>query len=94
VKIGKVTGSVWATKKDEQLSGKKLLIVEMTADENHGISSECIVAVDYLGAGSGDLVLVSTGSSARFALDEKEIPVDASVVGIIDKVEVDENGYE
>lgn len=75
--IGKVIGSVWATKKDERLNGSKLLVVEM--------KNKDIIAVDRIGAGVGDEVLVCFGSSARLA--SSDAPVDAAVVGIIDSTE-------
>ena len=84
--ICKVLGNVWATKKDEKLSGYKLLVVK-TAGES-GV--ETFVAVDTIGAGIGDDVLVSKGSVARNSLREKDTPIDAVVVGIIDSLEVDE----
>lgn len=80
--IGEVVGSVWATRKDESLKGVKLLLVQ-TFDE----PSKRIVAADQIGAGMGDRVLVSTGSSARKILDNPENPIDASIIGIIDEME-------
>jgi len=77
--IGKVLGNVWATKKDEKLNGHKLLVVRGEA--------ETFVAVDIIGAGIGDDVLVAKGSMARHCLAEKDAPIDAAVVGIIDALE-------
>ena len=84
--ICKVLGNVWATKKDEKLNGHKLLVVRSS-----GAEAETFVAVDIIGAGIGEDVLVSKGSVARNSLAEKNTPVDAVVVGIIDSLEVDEN---
>jgi ethanolamine utilization protein EutN len=84
--IGKVLGNVWATKKDPKLNGRKLLVVKTTGLEN----SETIVAVDTIGAGIGEDVLVTKGSVARNSLGDKDSPVDAVIVGIIDSLEVDE----
>jgi ethanolamine utilization protein EutN len=83
--IGKVVGSVWATKKDPKLEGRKLLVVKTTSTGD----AETIVAVDIIGAGVGEDVLVSKGSVARNALGEQNSPVDAVVVGIIDTLEID-----
>ena len=83
--ICKVLGNVWATKKDEKLNGHKLLVVRSICE------SETFVAVDIIGAGIGEDVLVSKGSVARNSLAEKDTPIDAVVVGIIDSLEVDEN---
>ena len=85
--ICKVVGNVWATKKDEKISGYKLLVLKSKSGEK---DSEIFVAVDTIGAGIGDDVLVSKGSVARNSLREKDSPVDAVVVGIIDSLEVDE----
>jgi len=84
--ICKVLGNVWATKKDEKLNGHKLLVVRSSGGE-----SETFVAADIIGAGIGDDILVSKGSVARNSLAERDTPVDAVVVGIIDSLEVDEN---
>jgi len=84
--ICKVLGNVWATKKDEKLNGHKLLVVR-----SNGVEAETFVAVDIIGAGIGEDVLVSKGSVARNSLAEKNTPIDAVVVGIIDSLEVDEN---
>ena len=74
MKIGKVMGSVWATRKAQCLQGQTFLVVE--AD------GEAVVAADQVGAGPGDRVLLATGTVAsRFCMDA---PVDAAVVAIID----------
>lgn len=84
--IGRVTGSVWATKKDEHLTGQKLLVINLI--KNGKTTENELVAADITGAGTGDVVLVSLASSARFALPVCEAPVDAAVVAIIDRVEI------
>ena len=78
--IGKVVGSVVATRKNEKLTGNKFLIIEAL----HGCEPKRVVAVDNIGAGSGEIVLVALGSAARASLDNPQIPVDAMVVGIVD----------
>lgn len=88
--LGKVIGSVWATKKDEKLNGQKLLVVQMV-DAFDKPSKELVVAVDIIGAGAGDQVLVVRGGSARYALSATDTPVDAAIVGIIDSVVVEAN---
>jgi ethanolamine utilization protein EutN len=88
--ICKVLGNVWATKKDEKLNGHKLLVVRTSIDEN----PETFVAVDTIGAGIGDDVLVTKGSVARNSLREKDSPIDAVVVGIIDSLEVENKFLE
>ena len=84
--IGKVVVNVWATKKDPKLEGRKLLVVKTTAAGN----PETIVAVDTIGAGIGEDVLIAKGSVARNAIGDPASPVDAVIVGIIDSLEVDQ----
>lgn len=87
MKLGYVKGNVVATTKDEGLVGMKLLIVQPTTVDSEPIG-EIIVAVDTVGAGFGDRILYVTGSSAKSMLPNKDIPVDASIVAIVDNVEV------
>lgn len=87
MKICKVVGSLWATKKDVKLEGAKLMIVTPL----YGDKSETIVAADYVGAGIGERVLVITGSTARYASSKEGVPIDASIVGIVDSIEIAEN---
>ncbi|MCL2377697.1 MAG: EutN/CcmL family microcompartment protein [Defluviitaleaceae bacterium] len=78
--IGKVIGSVIATRKNNKLTGSKFLIVESM----HGCEPKRVVAVDNVGAGAGEIVLVTLGSAARMALENPTAPVDAVIVGIVD----------
>lgn len=87
MKIGVIKGNVVATTKDEGLVGRKLLIVQPTGPDFEPAGS-MLVAIDTVGAGFGDRVLYATGSSAKSMLENKQVPVDASVVAIIDTVEV------
>ncbi|MGX7025178.1 EutN/CcmL family microcompartment protein [Vagococcus hydrophili] len=84
--IGTVSGSLWATRKNENLSGLKFLLVDIE-EKSPDVPTKTIVAADTEGAGFGDVVLVTTGGSARVALGSSEVPVDAAIVGIIDSVE-------
>ena len=88
--ICKVIGSVWATRKEETLSGIKLMIVTRLDPKKSGKQAELetFVAADFVGAGVSDKVLVATGSSARIACQNGEPPIDATIVGIIDELEV------
>lgn len=79
--IGKVVGSVVSTRKNEKLVGSKFMIVEILRETG---SFKEIVAVDNVGAGIGELVLVATGSAARIGCDAESSPIDAAIVGIID----------
>lgn len=87
--ICKVIGNVWATKKDEALEGKKLMVVQQTDAHGEADVGESFVAADIVGAGIGERVLVVSGSTARQALGSNEMPIDAAIVGIIDALEVD-----
>jgi ethanolamine utilization protein EutN len=78
--ICRVTGSVISTRKNEKLTGCRFLIVETLQNEKH----ERFIAVDNIGAGTGEVVLVVRGSGARLACGGNDIPVDAAVVGIVD----------
>lgn len=82
--IGKVIGSVVATRKNEKLIGSKFLIIEPLKDMNRDETGDKFVAVDVIGAGIGDVVMVARGSAARLACDRQDAPCDAAVVGIID----------
>jgi ethanolamine utilization protein EutN len=84
--IGKVLGNVWATKKDPKIGGHKLLVIRTLGGAE---GSETMVAVDTIGAGVGEDVLVTKGSVARNSLGDRDSPIDAVVVGIIDSLEVD-----
>ncbi len=90
--IGKVTGNVVATQKVKTVDGKKLLMVEaynVTNDKPPQLkpTGRVAIAVDVLGAGEGEFVLVTQGSSARLTESTKSLPVDAVVVGIVDLVQ-------
>ncbi|MEJ7615436.1 MAG: EutN/CcmL family microcompartment protein [Pyrinomonadaceae bacterium] len=85
--IARILGTVVSTQKDERLTGRKLLIVRpINLDNSDG--SGYMVAVDTVGAGVNERVLVVSGSSARLAQGLKDVPVDAAIVGVIDHVEV------
>ena len=87
VLIGKVTGNVWATRKQEGLNGCKLMIVQLI-NPSEKETGHSLVAVDTVGAGIGDIVLVARGGAARRAMQPSEGPVDEAIVGIVDNMEV------
>jgi len=91
--IGNVIGNVWATRKDDKLNGLKFLVVK-PINYNSNKETPVFVAVDSVGAGIGETVLVVKGSSARVSLSDEAIPVDATIVGIIDTVDIDESVIE
>ena len=91
--LARVEGSVVATKKNKKMTGNKFLLVRPlvidspTAKEwKPGTST--LVVTDTLGAGEGEIVLVVQGSSARLAADDKDSPVDAVIIGIVDTVDI------
>ncbi len=83
--LGRVVGTIVATRKDPRLEGQKLLIVRHVSPEGKE-ESGYVIAVDTVQAGSAELVLLVSGSSARMAEGCKDKPVDASIVGIVDTV--------
>jgi len=91
--LAKVEGSVVATKKNAKMTGTKFLVVrplviDSPAAKELRLGQSTLVASDSLGAGDGDCVLVVQGSSARLAAEDKNSPVDAVVIGIVDAVDL------
>jgi len=92
--VARVTGSVVSTQKVATMTGHKLLIVEPYRLEGERRESlvttgRTFIAVDTLGAGEGDFVLITQGSSARLTPETKNLPIDAVIIGIVDTVMVD-----
>lgn len=83
--LGKVTGSLWSTRKDEKLNGWKFMMVDILnqEDEKQGF----LIAADNAGAGVGDKVLISQGHAARISAEDSNVPIDAMIVGVIDSTE-------
>ncbi len=88
--LGKVVGTVWATRKDEELVGFKLQIVKHVGLD-YKVKDTFLVAVDTVQAGIGDIVLVCSGSSARQTTLTKNKPVDAVIMAVVDKLDIEEN---
>jgi len=80
--MGKVVGNVVSTRKQDALVGSKILEIHLL--ENRQETDKYLIAIDTVGAGIGENVLVATGSAARLALQNPNAPVDAAVVGIVD----------
>ncbi|HET6346265.1 MAG TPA: EutN/CcmL family microcompartment protein [Myxococcota bacterium] len=85
--LARVMGSVVATRKEAELEGLKLLLLQPADARGEARSGGLVVAVDAVGAGAGDLVLYCSGSSARQTAVTQNRPVDATVMAIIDQVE-------
>lgn len=86
--LGKVVGTVWATRKDEQLRGMKLQLVQELGMDG-ALKDRFVVAVDSVGAGVGETVLYAQGSSARQTDLTRDKPVDAVITAIVDSVDAD-----
>ena len=87
--LGKVVGTVWATRKDEELVGAKLQIVKHIGLD-YKVKDTFMIAVDTVQAGVGDIVLVCSGSSARQTATTKNKPVDAVIMAVVDKLDISE----
>ena len=85
--LGKVVGTVWATRKDEELVGMKFQIVKHV-DLEYKLKDTFVVAVDTVQAGVGDIVLFCSGSSARQTTLTKNKPVDAVIMAVVDKIDI------
>jgi ethanolamine utilization protein EutN len=88
--IGTVIGSIVSTRKNENLVGHKFMIVEPVSTMRGEKGTKNFVAIDNVGAGIGEIVLVATGSAARIGCGFENSPIDAAIVGIVD----DSNGLE
>ena len=82
--IGKVTGSIVSTRKQDNLIGNKFMIIEPINIMNG--EQKQLVAIDNIGAGIGEYVLVAQGSAARIGCGMQDSPIDAAIVGIIDNM--------
>ena len=87
MQVGRVIGTLVATRKDEKLVGTKLLVVRLM-DPGFKEEQGYVVAVDTVDAGIGDRVMLVAGSSARLAQGMKEAPIDSAIIGIVDSVEM------
>jgi ethanolamine utilization protein EutN len=92
--LARVTGSVVATQKVGSMTGRKLLTVEPLrvepAQRDRLVSTgRTLVVVDTVGAGQGEMVLIVQGSSARLTPETEKLPVDATIIGIVDSVNVE-----
>ncbi|WKV10082.1 EutN/CcmL family microcompartment protein [Thermoanaerobacterium sp. CMT5567-10] len=83
--IAKVIGTVISTRKNQNLIGNKFLIVEPISEMNYDNKNR-VVAIDNVGAGVGEIVIVVFGSSARIGCGVPDSPVDAAIVGIVDSI--------
>ncbi len=92
--IARVTGSVVSTQKVASMTGHKLLVVEpyrlcAEARDKFVTTGRTFIAVDTLGAGEDDYVLITQGSSARLTPETGKLPIDAVIIGIVDSVHIE-----
>jgi ethanolamine utilization protein EutN len=85
--LGKVVGTVWSTKKTPDLEGVRFLIVH-PFDLDKEPTKNIVVVADRLGAGVGEIVMVAYGKAARSAIGDQEMSIEAAVVGIVDRVDI------
>ncbi len=79
---GIIRGHIVSTRKQDSLVGSKFMEVEIM--KNGTLTGEYVIAIDSVGAGIGETVLITTGSPARLALKNPNVPTDAVIVGIVD----------
>ena len=85
MQLGNVIGTIWATRKYETLTGKKMQLVQPINSSEEEIGSP-IIAIDTIGAGPGEIIYYITASEAVIPLNVEMAPVDASIVGIVDSL--------
>lgn len=91
--IGKVVGTVWATKKAADLEGVRMLIVH-PYDLDKEPTKNLVVVADRMGAGLGEVVLCAYGKAARSAIGDQEMSIEAAVVGIVDQMDLLESEFD
>jgi len=90
MKLGRVIGKIWATAKDPKLAGLKFYIMQPVNEADEQIGSP-LVAVDTVGSREGDLVYWVGGAEATFVLDSRQIPSDVSIVGLVDRLDLEDH---
>ena len=85
--LGRVIGEVWATRRETRLEGRKLLVVRPHGVYEPAFDGQHLVAIDDVHAGVGDDVIVCLGAPARWSAGGQDMPVDAAVWGVVDRVE-------
>jgi ethanolamine utilization protein EutN len=88
MELARVVGTVVATRKEPRLEGFKILLTQLAGPDGTATGG-AVVALDSVGAGEGELVLLVRGSSARLACEMESYPVDAVILGIVDRITVD-----
>ncbi len=88
--LGKVVGTVWSTKKSPDLEGVRFLVVH-PYDLDKEPTRNIVVVADRLGAGTGEMVMCAYGKAARTAIGNQEMAIEAAVVGIVDRVDINDS---
>ena len=88
--LGKVVGTVWSTKKTPDLEGVRFLIVH-PYDLDREPTKNIVVVADRLGAGIGEIVMCAYGKAARTAIGDQDMSIEAAVVGIVDRMDLQED---
>jgi len=88
--LAKVVGTVWSTKKTPDLEGVRFLIVH-PYDLDKEPTKNIVVVADRLGAGTGEMVMCAYGKAARSAIGNQDMSIEAAVVGIVDRVDINED---
>src|SRR4029453_11558991 len=91
--LGKVIGTVWSTKKTPDLEGVRFLVVH-PFDLDKEPTRNIVVVADRLGAGTGEMVMCAFGKAARSAIGNQDMSIEAAVVGIVDRVDINETMSE
>src|SRR5438105_11636672 len=91
--LGRVIGELWATRKDERLARAKLLVVRPHGWYEPRWQTRHLIAVDDVDAGIGDDVVICLGQPARWSLGGENVPVDAAVMGVVDRIELDADDH-
>jgi ethanolamine utilization protein EutN len=87
MKLGRITGKVWATVKDAKLNGVTLYVLQPVDEQDKPLGPE-LVAVDTVGSREGDLVFWVGGAEATFAFPQRQIPSDVTIVGLVDRLDL------
>jgi ethanolamine utilization protein EutN len=87
MKLGRVIGKLWATAKDKKLDGLKLYVIQPVDELDRPLGTE-LVAVDTVGSREGDLVYWVGGAEATFAFQDRQIPSDVTIVGLVDHLDL------
>jgi ethanolamine utilization protein EutN len=90
MKLGRVVGKLWATAKDKKLNGLKLYLMQPVDESDRPLGSE-LVAVDTVGSKEGDLVYWVGGAEATFPFQDRQIPSDVTIVGLVDRLDLAED---